>query len=818
MYISRKWLQNYLPELHQFSNDDLMEILTGSLAEVEEYWKIHENLQDIVVGEVLEANDHPDADKLKVCKVKLSENTTNTIICGAPNVAAGQKVAVCMPGGYVYDASSTAEKKKLMKIESREVRGVESQGMICSPKELGISEKHEGIMVLEPDIALGTNLVDIMQDVIFEIENKSISHRSDAFSHEGIARELSAILNTPFRKSHFEDVSLVTNDDVEFEVDIKVDTKLCPRFEAIVIKDIEVTNSPFWMIARLSAVGLRPINNIVDITNYIMLDKGQPLHAYDYDKLAEKKLVVRMAKDGEEMHTLDNQKHTLSKEMLVVTDGKQAEDIAGVMGGYDTQVTADTKTIVFEAANWNMYNIRQTSRDLGIRTDASTRFEKGLSPYFTEVGIKAATKLLLDISQAEVASELIDYYPEPLKQKTITFDTALVNRFLNLDLSKQDIVSMLENLNIVAVEDERVADTNTNQIIKQELEFEIPLYRMDLNIQHDLLEEIARLYGYSNIEPTLPNRDLTPNSPNQEVKLARLLIETMLAQGADEVKTYSFVGKDLYEKCSLDINKCLSITNPISPENSHVRNTLIPSLMEAVYQNAKDYDDFCLFELNRVIFRSVNDDNIHHQPKRIGAIEYRANSELAYYDLKGKLEALLAKLNIAVSYEEIEKIETYPAISMLHPHRATLVKTKNDQVLGYLGEISPVITDNMEVSGRIAVFELDFSTLLSHYHEDKLYKQLSPFQAAHRDISFWVNSEVKYQQITNSINKLNLTNLDNIELVDVYQAEESKDKKSITISITLQSNDKTLQENEIQADLDKITSALKKNLKAELRQ
>ncbi|MCA9383815.1 phenylalanine--tRNA ligase subunit beta, partial [Candidatus Dojkabacteria bacterium] len=460
MYISFKWLEKYLPNLNQFTNEDIAQGLTNALAEVEEFFEVRGELVNIYAGEVTKVEQHPKSDKLSVCEVNLG-NKTNTIICGAPNVKEGIKVAVCLPGGKVFNPKEPGE---VLEIAEREVAGVLSKGMICSPKELGISDEHTGIMVLEDDINIGTDIRELLIDIIFEIENKSISHRSDCFSHIGIAKELAAILETDFVQPHLDEGPLGSNPELELNLDIKVSEEFCRRFTAIIIKDLVVKPSPLWIQARLSAVGVRPINNIVDVTNFIMLDKGQPLHAYDYDKLEDHTLIVRKAKEKEKVKTLDDQEHTLTNEMVVVADKNGVEDIAGIMGGHGSQITNDTTTIVLEAANWNMFNIRKTSRTLHIRTEASTRFEKGLDPNFTEIGLVSATKLLIDLTDAEIASDVIDVYPTPREEKQVKLDTNLVQRFLGIDLTKQETIALLERLHIEKYEPENSSETDTNKV------------------------------------------------------------------------------------------------------------------------------------------------------------------------------------------------------------------------------------------------------------------------------------------------------------------------------------------------------------------
>lgn len=810
MYISYKWLQKYLPNLHQYKHEEIAEALTNTLAEVEEFKAVRSELSNIIVGEVKNVEKHPDSDKLSVCKVDIGTSKAQTIICGAPNVTEGQKVAVCLPGGTVYDPK---EANKTISIEEREVRGVVSQGMICSAKELGISDEHEDIMVLEPDLETGINIAEMISDIIYEIENKSISHRGDCFSHRGIARELSAILNVDYLTPKFDEISLITNPEINFDIEVKVEEDLCPRFSAIVIKDAEIKDSPLWLQSLLSAVGVRPINNIVDIINYVMMDKGQPMHAYDYDKLKMKKLVVRKAKEGETVKTLDSQEYKLTPEMVVITDGSQVEDIAGIMGGFDSQITKDTKTIVFESANWNMFNIRKTSRMLHIRTEASTRYEKGQDPNLTEEAIKSAAKLVIDTTNSEVASDLIDYYPDPKGTKEVTLDLALVNRFLGIEISRQDIITLLEGLNLTLLEKDD--DDNTNQVNKTQLTFIIPSYRLDINAQQDLLEEIARLYGYDQIIPTLPERDLKATKNNPISILERKVTYSLTSTtGLDEVMTYSFVGKDIYEKTNLDIKKCLEIENPISPELSHMRNTLVPSLVEKIFENSKNINDFGIFEIGKRIEMELDENGIHKQPRLItGAVYNDVNKNDLFFDAKGIVDNLTDSLNIEVSYDK--KLEKSIILNAFHPGRSATIRL-GENILGYIGEVHPKVLFDWDIEGRLAIFELDFDLILKNYSKDPHYQQTSSFQTVTRDLSFWFKNDTEYSQIEAAISSLDNNLIKEISLKDLFQPEDN-DKKSITISITLQSDEKTLSDKEISITIDKITNTIEKGLKATLR-
>jgi phenylalanyl-tRNA synthetase beta chain len=804
MYISHSWLKKYLPEIDALSPDTIANSLTGTLAEVEKYFFVREKLSKIICGEVVDKEKLAGSSKLSLCKVDIG-TSINTIICAAPNVDKGQKVAVCLPGGQVYDAHSKNPDDTML-IEERAMMGITSQGMICSPKELNLTDEHEGILVLEPELKVGTDLIPILQDTIYEIENKSLNHRPDCFCHMGIARELSAILNINFVEAKAEPI-LAYTDNKPLKVEIKVDETLCPRFTAVALNEMSIQPSPLWLQSKLTAIGMRPVNNVVDITNYVMFDVGQPLHAYDYDKLQGHKLVVRQAKDNEELKALNAKNYSLTKEMVVVADEDNIQDLAGIMGGSDSEVTESTKTIVLEAANFNMYNIRRTSRQLGLRSEASTRFEKGQDPNNASLGIKSAIELILDVTNSEITSELIDIYPNPKYPKTITFDFVNVKRFLGLDLSKQEIISIFERLKLSISEQDKAQ-------MGESISLTIPTYRSDLNISNDLLEEIARLYGYSKMQGTLPSRDLTAPKINPISRLSRRINTHLINLGINEVLSYSFVDPEFYKSLNLNIKKCVEIQNPTSPELSLVRNTLIPSLISIAQLNAKNHDQFDIFEINRVVQKELNDEKIPNQPRRIAILNYDRKADSSYLKTKGVLESLLAELSIKAEFRDINPNKFLAPL--LHKHRSSAIYI-NNSLLGVIAELSPKLQKQVNLSGRISFFEIDFDLLLANYKVEKSYARLSVYPEVHRDLSFWIDDSINYQEFTKIIAEQNSALIKNITLLDVFNDPNKVGKKSITIGLDLQSPEKTLTDSEIDSVINTVVEALVKNTKAVLR-
>ncbi len=810
MLISHKWLKKYLPTLDELTKAQIAESLTTKLAEVEQIIAIRREIDKIIVGEVLEVNKIEESKKLTYCKVRVSDNTINDIICGAPNVKKGLKVAVCMPGGRIYDAHNEG---KTIEITQKTMFGITSNGMICSAKELGISNDHEGIMELEDQLVPGTNLDEILKDFVYEIENKSLSHRPDCFSHEGIAREISAILNIPFKQDEINQ-PIVPTSELPFDLSVKVDNKDCERFSLAILSDIKVIKSPLWLICLLTATGLRSVNNIVDAANYIMFDKGQPLHTYDYDKITSKKLIVRYAKNGEKMKAIDGKEYRLEDDMMVISNGNQVDDIAGIMGGLSSEISFETKNILIEAANFNMYSVRRTSRKLGIRSEASTRFEKGQNPEKTENSIKQALNLILDLAEGEIAHELIDYYPNPREQKVIELDLTLVKRILGIDLPVREIIDYLERINCEILDPERVPNISSTPESNLPISVKIPKFRGDLNIEQDLLEEIARLYGYDKLTPTLPERDLQAVIPNKGLQINRLIGEIMASEGFDEIYSYTFIGKQLLERLSLNSKDNVKLINPLSPELELLRTSLIPNLIDKALLNASNYDEFSIYEKGRVIFKDIDPETkLNIQPENIAALSFSKEHKLLFYQIKTSLMSLAEGLNINLKFSKTIRGRFENLKNIFHPGRSAGIYL-NEEIIGVISELHPKIKMDLNIKGNIAYWELDLSAISKLATFSKEYSPISIYQKVKRDLSFFIPDNAIYSDIENSINSLNLEYLIGIEFKDMYKEEGNK---SITISLKFQSLERTLTDTEINDQMDKIVKVLEEKIKAKVR-
>lgn len=805
MLISHKWLRNYLPEIDKFSTEAIAESLTTSLAEVEQIIPIRQDLSNIIVGEVIEVKKHENSDKLSICKVTTDGDNRLQVICGAPNVKEKIKVAVCLSGGRVYADT----KGETIDINATTIRGVESNGMICSERELGLGDNHSGIMVLEDNLPIGEDLTELLKDWVYEIENKSLSHRGDCFSHRGIARELSAILAIDFLEDTTSPESILPNgSQKKVNIEISVNKELCKRFSALLVENLTIKDSPIWLKARLSSVGERSINNVVDITNFVMLDKGQPLHAYDYDKLIGNKLIVRKAKTNEKVKTLDGIERSLDNSTIVISDDKNIEDIAGIMGGHNSQISLDTTTILLEAANFDMYNIRRSSRQLGLRSEASTRFEKGLDENLTVPTLRDAYTLISDLTGGEVADELYDYYPEPTIQRKIELEVKLINRTLTTDFTKYEIIDLLKRLQINLYEQENSDGSEPNLETQTLLTFVIPTFRKDLNIKEDLVEEVARIYGFNNISPKLPEKDLTPSKPYNVSELFKLFTSSLSILGYTEVKTYSFISDVEITKSNLKPTDYLKLSNPLAPELKYVRNSMIPSMISIIKKNQPKYIDLRIFEINRIVDKKKDKEGIHIQPWTITiAINQNNHDKNLFQETKGLAEYLSKLLNTNFNYKSISTSNKYS--KTLHPYQSAEVYLGDDYI-GDIGLLHPEVIFSNEIQGKLSIIEINLDKLLPYVNNQNVYKALPNFPGTTRDLSFWIPTNVKYADIEQSIKQLEIELLKEVVLKDTYTNEEGK--SSYTITLTFISNDKTLTDDEI----DRLESFISKELESKM--
>lgn len=698
MKISRGWISDFLEEF-KIKPEEVAERLSSTLAEVEGIERRGEWLDEkVVVGKIVDLVSHPNADKLKLAKVTIGKKTFD-IVCGAPNIKSGQIVPLVLTGGRVK-----SPKGGLMVVGKAKIRGVESEGMMCSRFELGVGEDHSGIWILpeEWEKYLGKPLIEVLpeiKDVIWEIENKALTHRPDCFSQLGMAREVAAAFRLKFKLPQwYRENWQPKNKNSDFPLRVEVvDSQRCPRYSAVVITDVKVAPSPLWFQQRLINVGLRPINNIVDVTNYILMELGQPMHAFDGEKIEGGKIIVRQAKEGETIITLDGETRRLGEEDLIIADKKKPVAVAGIMGGANSEVDEKTKTVILESANFSKGTIRRSSMRLGLRTEASLRFEKGLDPNLTLVALARAVALISQFwPRAKVASSLVDIYPQPVKPKIIKTSPEFINRILGGEIKSSQMVTILNSLQL------------KTKLDNQQLVVKVPTFRRDLSIPEDLVEEVGRIYGYDRLPLTLPQRDLSPAPVNFELDLARKVKQILVALGFDEIYTYAFVGAELYRKCRLNHQNLIPLKNPISPELTFLKDSLCPTLIEKAALNRPNFDQFALFELAKVFRYQKEKEKLPRQPKMLAGImvSSQETDNQVYLACKGAVEELLERILLPrVNFQPSR------AFSHLHPGKTVKIYSGKKEV-GFLGVLHPLVAGEfgLEDSG-VALFELNFDLL-----------------------------------------------------------------------------------------------------------
>lgn len=821
MLISLNWLQQYLPTIDQIDARMIADKLSNSLAEVEEITKIGEGVNKIVTGEILSTEAHPKTETLQVCQVKINTNETLQVIHGGGlKVKKGDKCPVCLIGGTVYDPSQEFRSNKVLEVEEVEIKGIKSQGMLCSIKELGLYDEHKAVMLLDPNSRIGEDLTPYLKDTVLEIENKSLTHRPDAFSHLGIARELAAILKLELKSNtELQEVNIQT-EELPLKIDYNVKNSICPRFTALNIQNISVQPSPFWMQARLAITGMRPINNIIDVSNYVMFDLGQPSHAFDYDKLNGKKIIIRNAKHKEKIEALDEKTYELKNDHVILADNSGPIGIPGIIGGENTAIDEKTQNVTLVIENWDMFTIRRISRDLGIRTEASTRFEKGLDESRLIEMQKITTNTIIDIAGGEIASDIFDIYPNPKAPKEIIFDLNSVLKILGIELSKEEIINILEGLSIEISGDEKIEENTLTQVDQSnQILLHIPSYRKDLNIKEDIVEEIARIYGYDKMPNTLPLKEISPVKTNTQRKLIKKLKLLLTGYGLNELYTYSMLGEKLIQASNLEVGDFLAIKNPLNPELKYLRHSILPTLVEKIELNSKNHiDNFGVFELSRIIHKTeLNEEKIPSQPHRVAIAMYSSTNK-TFRPLKGILDQLENDLKIEFETVNLNSNQIFKLEGMFHPSQSAILKIGQKEI-GVFGNIHPIVLQNYDLKGHVSILELEIEGLFGNPNLFSInYNQISDYPATYRDLSFYINKKHEAGSILKKIKTSGIKNLESIEISDIYVDENLKNTKSITLSIMLQSQTKTLEDSEIQEAIQKIQKILQGKFKATIRE
>lgn len=790
------WIKAYVPEL-ECSDQEYMDAMTLSGTKCEGYERLDADLDKIVVGQIEKIERHPDADKLVICQVNIGTETIQ-IVTGAPNVEEGQKVPVVLDGGRVAGGHDGSRTPGGIKIKKGKLRGIESCGMMCSIEELGSSRDYypkapeNGIYVFDDDVEVGADAVEVLglHDTVFEYE--ITSNRVDCYSVMGIAREAAATFKKPFVAPKTAPVGKDGDVNDYISVEIK-DRDLCKRYCAKVVKNVKIAPSPEWMQRCLAKMGIRPINNLVDITNYVMEEFGQPMHAYDLSTIAGNKIVVRRANDGETFETLDGQERKLDSEMLMICDGEKPVGLAGIMGGENSKINDDVKDMLFEAACFDGTNIRLSSKRVGLRTDASGKFEKGLDPNNAEDAINRACELIEELGAGEVVAGMVDVYPEKKEEHTIKFDPDYVNKLIGFNLTEEQMVSYFPAL-------ELKYDAATKTIT-------VPTFRQDLIGMCDIAEEVARFYGYANIPTALPSGEATAGKLSYKLRIDEIARRVALYCGFSQGMSYSFESPKVYDKLLLpmdsDMRKSIVVSNPLGEDFSVMRTSSLGGMLTSLATNYNRRNkDVRLFEMGNI-----------YLPKALPLTELpdeRMQFTLGFYGdgdfftMKGVVEEFLEQ----VGMKDRVHYDADAGKSFLHPGRqANIVYDGN--VIGYLGEVHPTVCENYDMKTRayIAVIDMPYVYEMSSF--DKKYEGIAKFPAVTRDISMVVPKNILVGQIEEVIEKSGGKNLESYSLFDIYEGDQIEEGfKSVAYSIVFRAKDRTLEENDVSSAMKKILKGL----------
>ena len=801
MQVSYNWLKEYVDI--DITAAELAELITRAGVEVDQVVATNKGVEGVFVAKVLECVAHPDSDHLHLCQVTTDGENKTQVVCGASNIAAGQKVPFAVVGANLPDGVHIKEAK---------LRGVESYGMICSAKELGIDpdqippEQKEGILVLPEDTKLGTPITEVLGLDDYVLDLDLTPNRSDCLSVLNVAKEVGALLG---KEVHLPEPKFEADSDNVADmatVDIQA-PELCHRYTGKMVRGVKIQPSPYWMQHRLQCAGMRPINNVVDVTNYVMMEYGQPLHAFDYTTLADHKVIVRHAKQDEEIVTLDGQTRKLEDDMLLICDGARAVAVAGVMGGENTEVTDDTTDVFIESAYFQPTSVRRTSTRMGLRSEASIRFEKGVNMDTVLEASERAAQLIQMTGGGVVMGGAIDQYPTKKEPVLITLPLEKVNRILGTDISDERIKEILVSLNFKITEDNGTSITVL-----------VPGYRPDCSIAEDLVEEVARMYGYDEIPQTLPFGNSARGSLTEAQKIRDAIIGKLAGLGLSEVMNYSFINKNNDEKLNYPENdvrrNSIPIMNPLSEEQGHMRTSIVPGLLNTVlFNHNRRNDDIAIFELGKIYLLEgeLKPDTLATEKWTLGIAlkgktEQRWNQNGVAYDfyyLKGIVEELMAELKISNVHYTVCKDN-----SIYHPGRAAYLMI-GDKVAGVFGEIHPAIADNYDLNDRVYLAEIDVDAIIEAGRGTIQVKPLPKFPASTRDMAVVVSETVAASDLVDAIWGVGSELLNDVKIFDIYQGGQIESgSKSIAFALNFQA-DRTLTVEEVNAEYDKIFGALR---------
>lgn len=797
MKISYNWLKEYVDI--DISPNVLADTLTMAGLEVESIEEIGKDIKGVVVAGILSREKHPNADRLSFCKVKTNQGVYD-IVCGANNMQAGDFVALALPGAVL---------PKGVKIEKAKIRGVVSEGMLCSEVELGLKDTSDGIMILPEGFTLGENIATALGLEDFVLNINVTPNRGDCLSIIGIAREAAAVFKKQMhaKSCKMQEGDRAVNDFIDVEI---YKPELCHRYTARVITDVAVKESPEWLKKRLTALGIRPINNIVDITNYVMLGYGQPLHAFDYNKIAGKKIIVRGAKKGEEIITLDGVKRILDEGVLVIADINVPVAVAGIIGGEETGVTCSTNAVLLESAYFEPLNIRRTSRVIGVKTESSYRFERGVDIQGVAKALDAAAELISDIAKGKIAKGFADIYPKPHMPYKITLRYSKVNRVLGISLTNEEIEEYLLRLGF------SVSNKTEDTVVAA-----VPSFRVDVSREIDLIEEIARLYGYKNIPTTIPVSRLSIAVESNNVVVINTVKEFFVNCGFSEVINYSFISPFLASILSADskVQDALKILNPLSDEWSVMRKSLVPGLLSNIKynlnhgnNNLRFFEIGCGYISERGVYTERN--------LAAGIISgYRLSEQsiiwdkedVDFFDIKGVIESLFSIMNIKdVRFTAVNNI------LFLHPGRSCAVSINGADV-GIIGEIHPDILDKLDLKQSAYIFEFFLDSLISA-GSPSVFTDIPHYPSVVRDIALIVDKDILFVELVDAVKSLDIKLIEDVGVFDVYYGKGiPSDKKSIALRMTYRSSIKTLTDEDANKAHNNIVNELIGKFNAEVR-
>ncbi len=796
MKVSLNWLEQYFNE--KLDGFEIEAILTKLGLEVENREKLDLSFSNVVVGKIESLEKHPNADKLQICSINVGEKENLQIVTGALNIYVGMKVPVALVGSKVVGGN----------ISESKLRGISSYGMLCSGTELNMDSsllsdnEKDGILPLSEDLELGEDLLDVfsLHDEVLDLG--LTPNRADCYGIYNIAKEI--ILKKDYKLKKIE---FLKGDLSKENFKIKINNEnLCHRYVARIVKDVNIKPSPLWFANLLRNVGVRPINNIVDITNYVMFELGQPMHAFDFDKLEGSKIVVEEAYDGETFITLDGKERKLDKDMLLIKDGVKAVALAGVMGGYNSEVDNNTKNILFEAAHFNSASIRRTSRKLGLRSEASGRFERGLSEENAIKAMDRAMYLVELLGAGKVEKSYFEAYPIKQIIPTITSTTEKVNAILGMNIASEEIIKIYEKLNFnVKIEDDKLLVTPE-------------AHRIDVKSEIDLVEEVVRIYGYENIPATLPVGATNTIKVDYKIKLVEQIKNYLVDNGLNEIVSYSFIDKSSYEKCGYATlaDERLKVMNPLSENQSYMREKLLPGIIEIASRNYKrQRRNIPIFEIGRVFKGTVN--KLPEETLKLGIFilenevkEWYGKVKNDFFTLKGILEKLISTIsNKELKFERLTELET------LHPGRAANI-IANNQIIGQIGEIHPNVLSEYDIKEKAFYLELE----LEGFDEPKVkqYKSLPKYPSIERDMALIIPKDLNYAKIFKTISDASNNMVVKCRIFDIFEGSQiEEDMKSVAFSLTYQDPDKTMIDEDVSTIHNSIINTLVERFGAKLR-